>query len=112
MIGECAKQTTIAIIENNGQYWVGTNWCEDAQEECPRHGLPTGVGYELCKSECKQFAHAEEDACIKAGKNANCGTLYLLGHTYCCESCKKIMAKFGIKEVIIGSLPKGFQNKI
>ena len=104
--GKCAKQTTIAIIENHGQYWIGTNYCDDAQEDCPRTGLATGEGYILCKSVCEQYAHAEEDACRKAGVNAKGGTLYLIGHTYCCEPCKAIMESYGISEVIIGKLPQ------
>jgi deoxycytidylate deaminase len=112
MVGKCAKQETIAIIENNGQYWVGTNYCNDAQEKCPRKDMPTGVGYELCIDICKQSSHAEIDACIKAGENANGATLYLIGHTYCCDNCKSVMSKYGIKEVIIGKLPESIINKL
>lgn len=104
-MGKCVKQTTIAIIENNGRYWVGSNWVENQQSECPRKDLPTGVGYELCKNICNQPYHAEVDACHQAGKGAEGGTLYLIGHTYCCDDCKKIMDLFGIKEVVIGKLP-------
>lgn len=102
----CAKQDTIAIIVNQGQTWIGSNWCENPQTECPRKDLPTGVGYEMCKNICKQHSHAEVDACEKAGSNAEGGTLYLIGHTYCCDSCKKIMCDFGIKEVVIGEFPQ------
>ena len=112
MTGKCAKLETIAIIENKGQYWIGTNNCQNAQEICPRKDMPTGVGYELCKSICGQYYHAEVDACLEAGENAKGGTLYLLGHTYCCDLCKKIMNEYGIKEVIIGRLPESFMNKI
>lgn len=106
--GPCAKQTTIAVIESNGTFYVGSNWCNTPQQTCPRKDLPSGVGYELCKSVCNQNAHAEVDACQKAGKNANGGTLYLVGHTYCCDNCKSVMAAYGIKDVVIGKLPEGF----
>lgn len=105
MEGKCVKQQTIAIIENNGQYWMGTNHCANAQQECPSGNLHSGIGYELCASVCQQGAHAEVDACQKAQGNAMGGTLYLLGHTYCCDNCKSVMEQYGIKEVIIGSLP-------
>lgn len=105
-IGKCAKQETIAIIENNGQYWIGTNWCNNSQLECPRKDLPTGIGYELCKCVCNQASHAEVDACYKAGVNARGGTLYLLSHTYCCDNCKMVMKTYGIKEVVIGQIPQ------
>ena len=112
MKGICKKQTTIAIIENNGQYWVGTNWVNNEQQECPRKDLPTGVGYEMCKNICRQDAHAEVDACQKAGENAKGATLYLLGHTYCCDSCKKVMNEYGIVNVIIGRLPETMESRI
>jgi len=111
-IGKCAKQETIAIIENNGQYWIGSNWCYYAQNECPRKNYKSGEGYELCLSVCVQVYHAEVDACINAGINAKGGTLYLLGHTYCCDNCKKVMDEYGIKKVIIGRIPESFSNKI
>ena len=98
---KCAKQTTIAIIENNGKYWIGTNWCKNPQEECPRKDLPTGVGYEKCNDICNQQYHAEEDACIEAGDNAKGGKLILFGHYYCCSNCKAIMDKNGITQTII-----------
>lgn len=111
--GKCAKQETIAIIEClNGKYYIGTNYCDNAQEECPRKDLPTGVGYELCRVICRQNAHAEVDACFQAGFNARGGTLYLLGHTYCCEDCTKVMNDFGITNVIIGDIPESFKSKI
>jgi deoxycytidylate deaminase len=112
MKGKCAKQETIAIIENNGQYWIGSNWCNNAQDECPRKLMKTGEGYELCKTICNQDNHAEVDVCIKVGENASGGTLYLLGHTYCCDNCKKVMSEYGIEEVVIGSIPKSILNEI
>jgi deoxycytidylate deaminase len=112
MKGKCAKQTTIAVIETNSRYWIGTNWCYNAQNECPRKDMPTGVGYELCEEVCDQNAHAEVDACKNAGRGANGGTLYLLGHTYCCDNCKRVMNEYGIKNVVIGKLPESIMSKI
>jgi len=37
----------------------------------------------------------------KAGIGAKGATLYLIGHYYCCEGCKRVMDEFGIAEVII-----------
>ena len=97
----CAKQTTIAIVKKGNKFVVGTNWCAAPQGECPRKDMPTGVGYELCKDVCKQHAHAEVDACEKAGTLAREATLYLIGHYYCCDDCKKVMKEAGIKKIII-----------
>lgn len=94
---KCAKQETIAVIVTpEAKVFVGTNWCENPQRECPRKDMPTGVGYELCKTICKQQAHAEVDACRKAGKEAFGADLYLIGHYYCCDNCKEIMEQYGI----------------
>lgn len=29
MTEKCTKQETVAIIENNGQYWISSNYCEN-----------------------------------------------------------------------------------
>lgn len=97
----CAKQTTIAIIKNGNRFWVGSNRCEKPQKRCPRAGMKTGEGYALCREVCGQASHAEVDACKKAGPGANGGTLYLIWHHYCCESCKATMKAYGIKKVVI-----------
>jgi len=98
---KCAKQTTVAIIYNNGNSWIGSNWCKNPQETCPRIGMKTGEGYHLCKDICQQNSHAEVDACLKAGDQAKGGTLVLYGHYYCCDNCVKVMNEYGIEEVFI-----------
>jgi deoxycytidylate deaminase len=99
---KCAKQSVIAIIENNGSFYIGSNWCEFPQDTCPRIGMKTGEGYNLCRDVCGQYNHAEVDACVKAGEKATKGgTLYLIGHTYCCDNCKKVMKEYGIKKVVV-----------
>jgi deoxycytidylate deaminase len=98
---KCAKQTTIAIIYNKGNYYLGTNWCHEPQKKCPRGNMPSGVGYDLCNDICKQPAHAEVNAVRNAGKNAKGGVLYLIGHTYVCDDCMKVLKKAGIKQTII-----------
>jgi hypothetical protein len=105
MIGKCAKQEVIAVIENNGQYWIGSNWCLTPQDECPRGDMPSGEGYNMCHDTCRINGHAEVEACNKAGDNADGGTLYLVGHSYCCDDCKEVMAAHEIKEIVIGRLP-------
>jgi deoxycytidylate deaminase len=98
---KCAKQETIAVIVKNGEIVVGSNWCEKPQKECRRKNMKTGEGYELCKNICKQNSHAEVDACKKAGEFAKEADLYLIGHYYCCDNCKKVMKDFGIKNIHI-----------
>jgi deoxycytidylate deaminase len=63
--------------------------------------MKTGEGYNLCRDICQQKNHAEVDACIKAGINADGADLYLIGHYYCCDACKKVMKEHGIKNIYI-----------
>lgn len=99
-IRQCKKQTVVAIIMKDGQLIsIGTNEINADIVECPRKGMKTGEGYELCKTICKQKYHAEVDACLKAGDRANGAILYLIGHTYCCDNCNEIMKNHGIKKV-------------
>jgi len=97
----CAKQTTIAIITKGAKFWVGSNHCENPQVTCPRAGMKTGEGYDLCKTICLQQNHAEVDACLKAGDGAKGADLYLIGHTYCCDRCKAVMTLHGIRDIHI-----------
>ena len=102
--GPCVKQTvTATVVTASGDRYVATNHCMNPQAECPRGDMPTGVGYELCRSVCKQDAHAEVNAVQFAGAEARGATLYLEGHTYACESCKAAARDAGIKQVIIGA---------
>jgi hypothetical protein len=102
----CAKLTTRAtIIAPNGERFVGTNAVNNPQATCPRAGMPTGVGYELCKSVCQQQSHAEVSACLAAGERARGGKLYLEGHYYACDDCKRVAAEHGV-EIIIGAPPE------
>jgi len=104
---ECAKQTVMAIIvTKDNELFIGLNDCDNPQSVCPRKDYPTGQGYEYCKSVCSQTGHAEENACKIAGIERCIGaTLYLIGHTYCCEHCEKIMQEYGIKHVIFNKFP-------
>ena len=97
----CLKQTTLAIIINDGRYYIGSNHCEEEVEDCPRETKPSGEGYELCRSICGQTAHAEIDVLEKAGEQAEGGTMFLIGHNYLCQTCKDAATRMGIKEVII-----------
>lgn len=106
MLGSCVKQRVIAtIITPDGKRFVGENDCLNAQKICPRGNLPTGQGYELCKSICQQTNHAEINAVILAGKYSFGSKLYLEGHTYACEPCKSFCLENGIDEIVIGSPP-------
>ncbi len=103
----CAKQTvTATIITPDGRHFVGTNFARNPQVACPRGDMPTGVGYELCQSVCRQGAHAEVNAIAAARAAAVGAKLYLEGHSYACAPCQAACAAAGIAQIIIGGPPE------
>jgi tRNA(Arg) A34 adenosine deaminase TadA len=105
--GPCAKQVVKAtVIAASGVRYVGTNHCMTPQATCARAGMPSGVGYDLCKSVCNQDAHAEVNAIRVAGSEAKGATLYLEGHTYACAPCMDAAEAAGVAKVIIGAPPE------
>lgn len=106
MTGPCAKQTvTATLIAAGGRRFVGTNYTNNPQATCPRAGMPTGQGYELCKSICDQPAHAEVNAVREAGEAARGATIYLEGHSYACDPCAATARDAGVLEIVIGAPP-------
>jgi hypothetical protein len=104
--GPCAKQTvTATIISPAGVRFTGTNECETPQRKCPRAGMDTGVGYELCREVCRQTGHAEINALRKAGPAAQGGVMYVEGHTYVCLDCHLAVLNAGIRFIVMGAPP-------
>ena len=95
---QCAKKVVVAIVENKGKFWIGTNWCSNPQPVCPRL---SSDDYTKCKIVCEQNSHAEIEALHKAGDASNGGILHIIGHNHCCDDCKQEIKKYGIKQVII-----------
>jgi deoxycytidylate deaminase len=107
MSGPCAKQiVTATIIAADGGRFIGRNDVLHPQSICPRHDLPTGVGYELCQSVCAQTGHAEINAIAAAGPRAFGARLFLEGHTYACDACTQACRQAGILEIIINAPPE------
>lgn len=103
MNGPCAKATvTCTIVATDGQRFVGTNYCKNAQPICPR--LP-GEGYEKCRTVCQQAGHAEIVAVAVAGAAANGGHAYLQGHTYACMKCQHALFGAGVAAFSVGRPP-------
>ena len=47
----CVKQSVTAVIKSvKGELYIGQNNCNNPQEICPRVGMKTGEGYNLCKT--------------------------------------------------------------
>lgn len=105
--GPCVKQTvTATLVALDGSRYISTNFCDAPQTICPRAAMPTGIGYQLCKSICRQFAHAEVNALRLAGERAVGGVLYVEAHTYACESCLETAKRYGVTAVVIGRPPE------
>lgn len=93
----CAKQVVRAtLVAADGEVFIGENSCLNPQDVCPRGDMPSGQGYELCKSVCQQEGHAEVMAILKAGRKAEGACIYLDGHTYFCQSCQNTASSAGV----------------
>ena len=99
----CLKINTGAVVVLGGKIvGRGYNRCSpdgfkfaEKVGECKRMKVPTGTGYELCKS-----IHAEVAAIVDAGaKRCQGATLYLSGHYYPCWQCESLAKASGIVEI-------------
>lgn len=87
------QRIVIAIVVQEGKV---VSCATNEHKDCKRIGYPTGEGYDLCKG-CQYENHAE----FKAVKGLKGGTVYLIGHTYACEPCKKAITKAQMELEII-----------
>lgn len=87
-------RTVIAVVVQDGEV---VSWATNEHKgPCGREGYPTGEGYELC-----EWCQAENHAEYKAVQGLTGGTVYMIGHTYACDSCKKAVEDAGMELVII-----------
>jgi deoxycytidylate deaminase len=92
----CAKQVVRAVLTGrSGKVYVGENLCGMPQTTCPR--LP-GEGYAKCKSICMQPRHAEIDALLRAGDDAEGGSI-VVHYTRVCDDCMRALDAAGVAEV-------------
>ena len=104
--GPCAKQIVTCEIVNmdTGERVYGENYCLNAQEVCPRGDLPSGQGYHLCTTVCKQAGHAEEMALTAIPfhrRPLNRWVAYVYGHSYICSSCHSRLREAGVGRIIV-----------
>lgn len=106
----CIKAPVGAAIFDNdlGLLGAGNNDVVYPPRTCPRvvDGYATGEGYQLCKDYCGQNLHAEVAAILHAQKCVPASlisgsTLFLWGHTYCCEHCVELLNEAGITTVAL-----------
>jgi hypothetical protein len=112
----CIKQRVYAVVVlPNGEMYFGANWMTVGDIEiCPR--IAAGVAsYELCAEVCGQGTefHAERQAIWAAyyaqedieNFSLKGAEVFIVGHTYCCDTCKAAMISEGI--VFAASLDSG-----
>lgn len=104
----CIKQSVYAMLVTvSGVEFFGANWMTNGSVTvCPRveQNCPSGQGYHLCSEVCNQEFHAEVaaiDACINAGYNPAGATVYVVGHTYCCDNCIAAMVDNGVARAFV-----------
>ena len=99
----CIKQMVVVVIKKkNGEVYIGTNWCGNPQKECPRKDMETGEGYDKCNDICRQRGHAEVVALYNAKEiDLNGAVCYIIGHSYCCDNCKKALKERGVEDIRI-----------
>ena len=96
------KNDRIIATGYNGSARGEVNCCDGGT--CVRQGLPHNVGY---TSACPAV-HAEQNALLSAGREAEGATLYLAGFDAFgqidaptpCEICRRFIINAGVKEVI------------
>lgn len=101
----CLKRVVVArVLDRAGRcISVATNHRANAVYPCPRAGMKTGEGYELCKSVCGQQAHAEVNALASCSfGEARGGTLIIEGHDYACDECLDAARRCYIAKVVVG----------
>lgn len=94
----CAKVVVTAVLTSvGGAVYVGRNDCATPQVVCPRGGMAHGQGYELCRTVCRQGAHAEVRAIRAAGLDAVGGQMVITGHDRQCVDCRLVTDMLGIE---------------
>jgi deoxycytidylate deaminase len=104
---KCYKQSVIAMVEEDNLF--GSNNVKNKLSVCPRVeiGFASGAGYHICIEKCNGnniHEHAEISLINEAkrrGISLKNKTIYLLGHTYCCENCLKELREAGVSLIKI-----------
>lgn len=96
----CAKQRVTATATVEGTTYRGENVCDNPQPVCPREGMRTGEGYDLCRKVCQQKAHAEINLIAAARGDLKGTDVYMTGHTYCCQACLDALKRANAGRVV------------
>jgi len=99
----CTRRQFGAIVVNGKKEIISTGFngvvrgaehCEDIGCIKDNLGVESGMGHGICPA-----VHAEQNALIQAGKDAEGATLYLNG--FPCKICARLIVNSGIKRLIM-----------
>jgi dCMP deaminase len=99
----CTRRQFGAIVVNGKKEIISTGFngvvrgaehCEDIGCIKDNLGVESGMGHGICPA-----VHAEQNALIQAGKEAEGATLYLNG--FPCKICSRLIVNSGIKRLIM-----------
>lgn len=97
MVAKRKQRVVIAVIIKDDQV---ISWGTNEHDDCKRIGYPTGEGYELCEG-CQPHNHAEQKAIRNADESVEGAYMFLMGHTYACDSCREVAKMAGIRDIVV-----------
>lgn len=101
----CRDRTIIAVIEDSGKFFVGTNGMMYDVGMCQRNEANHKInqGYHLCKNVCVQPEHAEVAAINKWKAEAvnKDPILHVFGAKRVCDDCRRYAKQNGIRRIAV-----------
>ena len=101
----CRDRTIIAVIEDSGKFFIGTNGMMYDVGVCQRNEVNHKInqGYHLCKNVCVQPEHAEVTAINKWKAEAvnKDPILHVFGAKRVCDDCRRYAKQNGIRRIAV-----------
>ena len=101
----CRDRTIIAVIEDSGKFFIGTNGMMYDVGVCQRNEANHKInqGYHLCKNVCVQPEHAEVAAINKWKAEAvnKDPILHVFGAKRVCDDCRRYAKQNGILRIAV-----------
>ncbi len=106
------------IVQDKDIISTGYNGAPTHQRNCLEIGncyrninnITSGTQLERCRA---VGSHAESNAISLAARNGNStrgATIYIVGHYFCCNQCRALIANAGISRVVLED-PKGVRSE-
>jgi dCMP deaminase len=104
----CTRRQFGAIVVNDKKEIISTGYngvvrgaehCEDIGCIKDDMEIETGMGHGICPAVHAPAVHAEQNALVQSGKNADGATMYLNG--FPCKICSRLIVNAGIKKLVM-----------